>query len=54
MKFERSAPIRIADLADIDIFVTDCEPPDAIMDLCRLNDTRIEVADADPGSQDPQ
>lgn len=54
MKFERSAPIRIADLSDIDIFVTDCQPPDGIVDLCLVNDTRIEVAEADRAGQDPQ
>lgn len=44
MKFERSAPIRIANLADIDVFVTDTTPPDAIVEICRYGDTRIEIA----------
>lgn len=44
MKFERSAPVRIGHLSKIDIFVTDEDPPEQIMTICRDNDVRIEIA----------
>ena len=47
MKFTRNAPVRIAHLSDIDILVTDATPPDAIVDICRQADVRIEIAAAD-------
>jgi len=44
MKFERTAPVRIAPLTDIDIFVTDCSPPAPIRDLCTMGGVQLEVA----------
>ena len=44
MKFTRSAPVRIGHLSQIDIFVTDQQPPEAIVDICRHNGVSIEVA----------
>ncbi len=44
MKFERSAPVRIGHLSKIDIFVTDEEPPEQIVSICRDHDVRIEIA----------
>lgn len=44
-KFERSAPVRICDLSDIDIFVTDHPPSDRFMDACNANDVEVVVAE---------
>ena len=44
-KFERSAPVRICDLAQIDDFVTDRAPPAAFHDACEQAGVRIAVAD---------
>jgi DeoR family glycerol-3-phosphate regulon repressor len=42
-KFERSAPIRICDLSQIDIFVTDRPPPARFMDACAANEVEVVV-----------
>ncbi|WP_306027811.1 DeoR/GlpR family DNA-binding transcription regulator [Stappia sp. MMSF_3263] len=44
MKFERSAPVRIAHMSQIDIFVTDKMPPGPVLDICREHGVRVEVA----------
>ena len=44
MKFTRSAPVRIGHLADVDIFVTDRPPPDAVAAYCRENGVTLEIA----------
>jgi DeoR family transcriptional regulator, glycerol-3-phosphate regulon repressor len=44
MKLSRRAPVRIGHLAQIDVFVTDQEPPQEIVEICRDNDVRIELA----------
>ncbi len=49
MKFERTAPVRIAPLTDIDIFVTDQPPPESIRDLCEAGGVRLEVAPEEEG-----
>ncbi len=43
-KFSRSAPVRVAHLSEIDMFVTDRLPSAAIADLCRVNG--VEVVEA--------
>jgi len=48
LKFERTAPVKITDLADIDIFVTDIEPPQSVIDRCASHGTQIEIAPALP------
>ncbi len=52
-KFERRAPVRIADLADLDVFVTDAEPPAAIRALCADRGVRLEVAAAAQERESP-
>lgn len=47
MKFTRSAPVRIGHISQIDTFVTDQAPPDAIVDICRHNGVALEVANGD-------
>jgi len=43
-KFDRKAPIKIAGLPEIDVFVTDKEPPTEFSDVCKSNDTQIVIA----------
>lgn len=47
LKFERTAPVKIADITDIDVFVTDRPPPPDIAELCAQFGTAIEVAPAE-------
>lgn len=44
MKFARSAPMRIAPIGEIDIFVTDQPPPRGFTSVCRSEGVRIELA----------
>ncbi len=44
MKFTRSAPVRIGHISQVDTFVTDQPPPDAIIDICRHNGVVVEVS----------
>ena len=44
LKFERTAPVRIADLSMIDVFVTEVEPPREIIDYCRTHDVELIIA----------
>jgi DeoR family transcriptional regulator, glycerol-3-phosphate regulon repressor len=46
MKFTRSAPVRIAHLSQVDIFVTDRQPPEPIVNLCQHSGVQLEIADA--------
>jgi DeoR family transcriptional regulator, glycerol-3-phosphate regulon repressor len=48
-KFSRSAPVRIGHMSDVDVFVTDRAPPEAVADVCRHNGVRLELAG---GTQD--
>ena len=43
-KFERSAPVRICDLSEIDIFVTDRPPSDRFTEVCAANEVEVVVA----------
>jgi DeoR family glycerol-3-phosphate regulon repressor len=43
-KFDRTAPVRIANLSEITIFVTDRDPPSRIAELCAQHGVHIEVA----------
>lgn len=44
-KFERSAPVRICEIAEIDVFVTDRPPPDAFMEAAAQGDTEVLIAE---------
>jgi DeoR family glycerol-3-phosphate regulon repressor len=44
-KFTRSAPVRIASLADLDRFITDAPPPDRIARLCAEWQTQVTICD---------
>jgi DeoR family glycerol-3-phosphate regulon repressor len=45
-KFKRTAPARIASLADIDILFTDATPPSPLVSLCQNWGTQIIVANS--------
>ena len=49
MKFTRSAPVRIGHLSQVDVFVTDRTPPDAIVELCQHSGVELEITDAGQG-----
>ncbi|MCV6548064.1 MAG: DeoR/GlpR family DNA-binding transcription regulator [Cohaesibacter sp.] len=46
MKFERQAPVCIAHLSDIDVFVTDRMPSDDILALCKSHAVELVLTDA--------
>ena len=45
LKFERSAPVRICDVAEIHAFVTDAPPPPAFAEACARAGVEIAVAE---------
>jgi DeoR family transcriptional regulator, glycerol-3-phosphate regulon repressor len=45
MKFSRSAPVRIGHMSQVDVFVTDSQPPESIVDLCRHKGVKLDVVD---------
>lgn len=42
-KYERNATVKVAHLSDVDILVTDQEPPVAIADICSSNNVRVVI-----------
>lgn len=44
MKFQRTAPIRICDISQVDCLVTDQQPPLKLQEICRAGRVDIEVA----------
>ncbi len=44
MKFSRSAPVRMGHLSQVDVFVTDKQPPETIIELCKHQGVQIEIA----------
>ncbi|MDH5355620.1 MAG: DeoR/GlpR family DNA-binding transcription regulator [Gammaproteobacteria bacterium] len=46
MKFERNAPVRIANIGEVDFFVTDEEPPPEFMELCQTQGVQVEIVSA--------
>lgn len=47
-KFERTAPVKIVSLKQIDVFFTDKLPPLPVIDLCRQNEVEICIAEKKP------
>lgn len=43
-KFTRSAPVRIGHMSQTNAFVTDREPPEPIMEICRSKGVNLELA----------
>jgi DeoR family transcriptional regulator, glycerol-3-phosphate regulon repressor len=50
MKFSRSAPVRIGHISQVDVFVTDRPPPEAILELCKHKGVQVDIVD--PQSED--
>lgn len=50
-KFERTAPVRIAELSMVNVFVTDAPPPDAIAKLCEANGVKLIIATEEEKAQ---
>jgi DeoR family glycerol-3-phosphate regulon repressor len=48
LKLNRAAPVRIAHMADVDIFVTDVLPEGPLAELCRSEGVRVIEVGADP------
>jgi DeoR family glycerol-3-phosphate regulon repressor len=45
MKLERTAPVRIGHLSQLDYFVTDAVLPPHLSGVCRDNEVQVEIAD---------
>ncbi|HKE16582.1 MAG TPA: DeoR family transcriptional regulator [Kofleriaceae bacterium] len=45
MKFERTAPVRIGHISQLDFFVTDAAPPPRLREICGERDVKIEIAE---------
>jgi DeoR family glycerol-3-phosphate regulon repressor len=43
VKFQRSAPVRLGDMSQVDFFVTDKLPPAPFLECCARHDVRVEV-----------
>jgi len=48
LKYERSAPVRIGHLSDVDQFVTDAPPPERLQRICAEHQVAIEIASDAP------
>ncbi len=46
MKFQRTAPVRIGHLSEIDVFVTDKPPSAGISEMCAANEVQLQIADS--------
>ena len=44
LKYERSAPVRIGHISEVDHFVTDVAPPERLQRICADHDVKVEVA----------
>jgi DeoR family transcriptional regulator, glycerol-3-phosphate regulon repressor len=44
MKYERTAPVRIGHISQLDYFVTDASPPPHLLEICRENEVEVEIA----------
>ncbi len=47
IKFTRTAPVRIGHISQMDVFVTDAQPPDSIAEICRHNGVQVEIVEKD-------
>jgi DeoR family transcriptional regulator, glycerol-3-phosphate regulon repressor len=51
-KFSRSAPVRIAHLSEIDVFITDRLPSPAIVEMCEECEVKV-IETGGPVEADP-
>lgn len=54
MKFTRTAPVRIGHLSEVNAFVTDRQPPDNIVEICRHSGTTLAIAPGAPTAEDSE
>ena len=47
-KFDRTAPVRIGQVSQLDTMITDSPPPSRFAELCALSEVHLEIAEADP------
>ncbi len=47
MKFERNAPVRIGNIAQVGYFVTDKEPPEQFCKLCKESDVELVITSSE-------
>jgi DeoR family glycerol-3-phosphate regulon repressor len=52
LKYERSAPVRIGRIADVDHFVTDATPPERLLRICEENQVTVAIATEKSGDAD--
>lgn len=52
LKFQRTAPVRIGHLSDIDVFVTDELPSSAVADVCRTHNVQVVEVGRTSGPSD--
>jgi len=45
LKYQRSAPVRIGHISDVDHFVTDLQPPESLLRICLQHRVTVDVAD---------
>lgn len=45
LKYERSAPVRIGHISEVDHFVTDAPPPERLQRICAENQVQVELAE---------
>ena len=48
LKYERSAPVRIGHVSEVDHFVTDAPPPERLARICADNQVKVSVATETP------
>ena len=51
-KFQRKAPVRLGSLDQVDYFVSDRPPPQAVAEYCRNNGVRVVIGAADTAGSD--
>jgi len=50
MKYGRSAPVRIGHISDVDHFVTDAPPPEALLRICREHGVTVDLVADESGA----
>lgn len=48
LKYERSAPVRIGHLSEVDHFVTDAPPPERLLRICAESNVAVDIATEKP------
>lgn len=51
LKFERTAPVRIAEISMVDVFVTDAPPPPEFAAICEASSVQVIIAEENAKAQ---